>query len=398
MKIMHVAFILSRILLGSIFIYTGLIHLTDVEGFARAVTAYDILPLWTVNIFTIILTWTEILAGLSIVTGVFLRVGSLVTTLLLASFTLAISISLYRGLDISCGCFSTSPEGAKISWMDLVRDLALLASSCFLFLYASITGQNRWKTIPGKYFVPALSILLVSGVMIFQMHTRNPCENVTMDTINSHRPFPSASILSKRPVQGICEVLLQVGDKKIAVYARENFLITGELFRKKANLTTEGFELLTSRTFRELRGEIDQAVALRYTPEGDIRNTLYMFSSPDCPNCHKALIDLMPILDETNIELKILLIAQGSSKAKAEKIACLKGDLETYLNEDVMGKEFNAAPACEEGEELLRRSTDLGIRLSIKSVPVFFTQDGLMIIGSNIEAVERLLKNGDPQR
>jgi uncharacterized membrane protein YphA (DoxX/SURF4 family)/thiol-disulfide isomerase/thioredoxin len=393
MRTLQVAFIIARILVGGIFIYTGLIHLADIEGFTRAIVAYDLLPSWSIRPFVYLLPITELLAGLSIAFGLLFRAGSLAATLMLATFTLALSISLYRGLDISCGCFSTSPGAAKISWMDLVRDLALLASSCFLFLYASITGRNRWKTIPGKYLVPALSILLVSGVMIFKMHTRNPCEKVTMETINSHKPFPSASILSKRPVQGICEVLLQAGDKKIAVYARENFLITGEMFHKKANLTAEGFELLTSRTFLELRDEMDQAVALHYAPEGDIRNTLYMFSRPDCPHCRQALITIMPILDETNTELKVLLIAQSTSKAKAEKIACLKVDLEMYLDEDFMGPEFDAAPACEEGGELVRRSMDLGTRLGIKSVPTFFTQDGLMIIGQNIEAIERLLEN-----
>ena len=200
MKTLNVAFIVFRILLGGIFLYTGLIHLADIEGFTRAIIAYDILPLGSTKIFALILPWAELLAGLAITAGVFIRAGSLITTLLLISFTLALSISLYRGMDITCGCFSTSPEAGKISWMDLARDLALLVSSSFLLMYSTSTRVSSLKAIPGKYLVPALTIPLVSGVMIFQIHTRNPCENVTMETISNHRPFPSAAILSKRPV------------------------------------------------------------------------------------------------------------------------------------------------------------------------------------------------------
>ncbi|HQB53715.1 MAG TPA: MauE/DoxX family redox-associated membrane protein [Bacteroidales bacterium] len=393
MKTLHAAFVLSRILLGGIFMYTGLIHLSDIEGFTRAVAAYDLLPLWAVNVFAIILPWTEILAGLSIATGVLLRAGSLVTTLLLASFTLAISISLYRELDISCGCFTTSPAAEKISWKDLVRDVALLASSSFLFLHASLTGRNTLRSIPGKYSVPVLTVLLVSSAIAFHAYTRNPCERVTLDTIGIHKSFPTAAILSKRPVHGLCEVLLQTEKGKVSLYVGKSFLIAGEMFQENASITREGFVQLTSSTFHALRSELDQAVAVRYVPEGGIRHTLYMFSSPDCPHCHKTLEDILPLLDETRTTLNVLLVAGDSGRAKAVRAICLKMDLESYLFGDWVDASVSTVSACEDGEALLDKALALGSKLGVTSVPTIFTQDGFMFSGSDIQAVAGLLKD-----
>lgn len=391
MRTLQMAFILSKILIGGIFIYTGIIHIADPEGFTRAVSAYDLLPIWSVGMFARVLPWVELAAGLAIGTGIYMRAGSLIAALLLIAFILALSISLYRGLDISCGCFSTSSEAEAISWIDLVRDLALLATSSFLFLCAT-KWRNTGKIFPGKYLVPGLIVFLVSGAMLFQIHNRNPCEKVTVDAINTHKQLSSATILSKRPVHGLCEVLLKEGDRIVSVYTRESFLIVGKMYRERADLTEEGYMLLKSREFNALRTDLDESVALKHTPEGGIRHTLYMFSSPDCPYCHEVLEDLLPVLDETKTELKMLLVSKGSAETMAIKAACLQMDLNTYLSNDWTAQTDSNAPACREGAAILKKSVDLGVRLGITSVPTFFTQDGLMLKGSNIDLIKQILK------
>jgi hypothetical protein len=49
------------------------------------------------------------------------------------TFLVALIISLMRGLDIDCGCFSTS-GGGKISWLYILRDFSLLGISLFVFI------------------------------------------------------------------------------------------------------------------------------------------------------------------------------------------------------------------------------------------------------------------------
>jgi len=141
MKVLDYIHIAARVLIGGMFVYTGIIHIHDPAGFARAITNYQLLPFWSINLFAIILPFIEIFAGLSILVGRFAKGGSLITTLMLASFTIALAISLYRGLDISCGCFSTDPDAGKISWLYLIRDIILLIISGGVFLFPAQKNQ-----------------------------------------------------------------------------------------------------------------------------------------------------------------------------------------------------------------------------------------------------------------
>lgn len=387
----NLALVFARILLASTFIYAGIIHLADINSFALAIAAYEILPSWSVRPFAFILPVIEILSGSAIASGLFFRAGSLVAAVMLSVFTIALSISLYRGLEIPCGCFSTSPAAAAISWMDLVRDLALLTCSCFLLLRA-IIKRYTWKTMPRRIIVPVSSVALVAGILLLQTITANPCNNWTSETISEHKKYDSAVILSKRPVNGLCEVLLHTKGGKVSVYAGRSFVLEGEMFSKETNLTKEGFSLLTSRTFLTLRQDVDQAVGLTYSPAGEINQTLYMFLSPDCPHCHAALERLLPILDETRTELKVLLIAIGKDWSKAICAICLDLDLVEYLLEDWPSRPVCKNPSCPQGEAILKKTLVIARKLDINTVPTFFTQEGIRFAGSNIEAIESYLQ------
>ena len=138
MKYLGYAYTAARLFIGGMFIYTGIIHLLDPAGLARAITNYQLLPFFSINIFAIILPFVELLAGTAILINRFERGGSLITSLMLATFTVALAISLIRGLDISCGCFTTDPDAEKISWLYMIRDIILLAVSAGIFLYPGI--------------------------------------------------------------------------------------------------------------------------------------------------------------------------------------------------------------------------------------------------------------------
>lgn len=394
MKTLHMAFTLSKILIGGIFIYTGIIHIADPEGFTRAVSAYELLPAWSVGMFARVIPWVELAAGLSVATGIFIRAGSLVTSLLLVSFTAALALSLYRGLDIPCGCFTTSPESGAISAADLVRDLALLAASSFVFLTSSVKSSFSIR-ISGwhRYAAPAVSLVLVSALLLYHGLTKNPCDKVSLESINRHKPFASAAILSKRPANGLCEVLLQAGNRKTAVYVGGSYLITGEMFQDESNITSAGFMLLVSKQFLALRGELDTAVALQYSPEGEVRHTLYMFASPDCPHCEEALQEIRPALDEMQIELKVLFMEGRGSEGLIRNVLCTRMGLDPYLSGDWRDAEYDLGSSdCNESIETLRRARELGAKLGISQVPTFFLENGIMLTGEKMPAIREMLK------
>lgn len=136
-----------RALLGCMFLYTGVIHALDPMGFAEAVANYRILPAVLVNPFAVVLPFVEVITGMALILGILIPGSSLIIAGLLFLFALALGIALFKGLDISCGCFTTSKEAQSISWIFLVRDLGLLAMAVFVFSFD--TGVASIRKIRG---------------------------------------------------------------------------------------------------------------------------------------------------------------------------------------------------------------------------------------------------------
>lgn len=140
------ASLVFRIVLGAIFLYAGVIKILDPSGFAVAVSNYRILPGLLVNPFALVLPWIEVISGISLLLGIGIEGGALIIGSLLFVFALALGMGLLRGLDISCGCFSTSQEAQAITWSYLARDLILLFMAGFVFFFDTglASMRNRW--------------------------------------------------------------------------------------------------------------------------------------------------------------------------------------------------------------------------------------------------------------
>ena len=119
---------LARLAVAALFLGACIAKIRDPEGFALAVSRYRILPDVLVNPVAIILPWIELLSGLAVLAGParFRAAGALVITGMLAVFTIAISLNLLRGIEASCGCFSTRADAAVSDSWNLVRNGALI--------------------------------------------------------------------------------------------------------------------------------------------------------------------------------------------------------------------------------------------------------------------------------
>jgi uncharacterized membrane protein YphA (DoxX/SURF4 family) len=116
-------------------LYAGFIKIADPPGFAQALFNYHILPGWMINPLAICLPWVEVLAGAGLLIGIMIPGGALVVSGLLAVFAVVLGISLMRGLNVACGCFSTSAAAEPITWFYLVRDLILLGMGVQILLF-----------------------------------------------------------------------------------------------------------------------------------------------------------------------------------------------------------------------------------------------------------------------
>jgi uncharacterized membrane protein YphA (DoxX/SURF4 family) len=138
-KAFRIAALLFRIALGVIFIYAGWVKVREPwELFALAIMSYKTaLPLAAAEAVARTLPWLEMALGVLLLSGIWLRVSTSMTSLLLVGFMGLIVRAKIMGLQISCGCFSNDEP---ISWLTMLRDGSMLAGSLLLTAYAFRRG------------------------------------------------------------------------------------------------------------------------------------------------------------------------------------------------------------------------------------------------------------------
>lgn len=122
-----------RIFVGLLFIVSSLEKIVDPAAFAQTVASYKLLPPWLPAIVATLLPWLELLCGFAVLFGVFLRGSSLLLSTMVAVFTIAVVSALWRGLDISCGCFTQDPSAGRIGWMKVLQNVSLFGLTLFLY-------------------------------------------------------------------------------------------------------------------------------------------------------------------------------------------------------------------------------------------------------------------------
>ncbi len=127
--------LLFRVFVGGVFVYASIDKIIHPDQFADMVYNYRMLPFFIINFFAVILPWIELVIGLCLILGPFSDGASAVTGSLLVVFIIASAAALVRGLDISCGCFTTSGEGAKAGWEVIITNIFLIAMLAQSFFF-----------------------------------------------------------------------------------------------------------------------------------------------------------------------------------------------------------------------------------------------------------------------
>ena len=98
--------LIGRLAAGQIFIFAGLNKVVDPQGVADAINGFGLISNdMLITIAAYVLPWTEILAGVLLVMGLFSRAAATVVILLLAAFVGAILNAIDQGKVLDCGCF-----------------------------------------------------------------------------------------------------------------------------------------------------------------------------------------------------------------------------------------------------------------------------------------------------
>ena len=118
---------LLRMVVGCMLIYASVDKILHPQDFASIVKDYRLLPEMLLHPAAIWLPWFELVLGVCLYTG-FWRQGALfLATALLGAFWLALIVNYFRGINVGCGCFTSTPgESAPMLWY-IGRDALLLA-------------------------------------------------------------------------------------------------------------------------------------------------------------------------------------------------------------------------------------------------------------------------------
>lgn len=133
-----------RLILGGVLLVAGAIKLPDPGASVRAVRAYQLLPEAIVPTVGFVLPLAEVVLGVLLIIGLFIKWASLLGGLLMLAFIIGISSAWARGLSIDCGCFGGGGEvaqGQSKYLQEIARDTGLLLAAAFLVVWPA----SRWS-------------------------------------------------------------------------------------------------------------------------------------------------------------------------------------------------------------------------------------------------------------
>ena len=126
-----------RLVLGGIFLVSGLAKIADPVRFLLTLREFRLLP-GTMEVFlALYLPWLEFVLGLGTILGILQRTSALLIAGLNGLFILALASVLLRGIEVDCGCFGLLADILHLpdlaDWKAVVRNLVFIAMGLYLF-------------------------------------------------------------------------------------------------------------------------------------------------------------------------------------------------------------------------------------------------------------------------
>jgi len=116
-----------RLLVGAVFVSSGIVKALDPLDFAQQVRNYRTVGQDLAFLVALYLPWLEILAGAFLVAGILKKASAALISLMLGGFIVLVAVTIVRGIDVDCGCFGALSRRAD--WRLLLEDAVLLAMS-----------------------------------------------------------------------------------------------------------------------------------------------------------------------------------------------------------------------------------------------------------------------------
>lgn len=112
-----------RWILVVIFICAAIPKILDPAQFAQNIANYALVPPILINALALILPWLELIIAILLICRLWPWTSFFILNALLLIFLAALASAYFRGLDIDCGCFSTSSTMTLSMHWYLARDM-----------------------------------------------------------------------------------------------------------------------------------------------------------------------------------------------------------------------------------------------------------------------------------
>lgn len=160
---------LLRIIVGVLFIFSGLVKANDPLGLSYKMDEFfDVLHLAFLSpyslVYSLVMNTLEIVLGVALLLGYRMRLMSALLLILISFFTFLTAYALFSGTVRECGCFGDCIKlsAAATFW----KDVALLVMILVIFLF-----RNRIKPLFGNGLGTGLMVLSVLFCAGFQWYT-----------------------------------------------------------------------------------------------------------------------------------------------------------------------------------------------------------------------------------
>ena len=212
------------------------------------------------------------------------------------------------------------------------------------------------------------------------------CEEVKL---SDHAPVPPYKVESKREVFGLCEMILNIGGQFVPVYATKDFIISGEMFSRKRQVTQAQLELVRRKVIKESLAKIETLRYVSYRPENAKEGRYFYFiSDPDCPFCQRVKGKVKELAEKYGYEIRLIwypLPFHREAKPKAVAHYCENRSYEDYLKDEYGKKQ------CEEGKREVEKNLRV-LRTFVRGTPTFVFPSGEVVVGANVKRLEEVMK------
>ncbi|MCL5958900.1 MAG: thioredoxin domain-containing protein [Chloroflexi bacterium] len=146
-------YLVARVALGIILIFSAATKLVHPVEFAASVQAYGLLPLRLVDLVAAVLPWIELLVGTFLLFGLLNRVVLPIAGLMLGFFVVLMAVAFAQGKQIDCGCF-VGVIDETVGPLTLLRDVVIVS----LVVPAYLSSSHRLSLDTWLQSKPALSL------------------------------------------------------------------------------------------------------------------------------------------------------------------------------------------------------------------------------------------------